>query len=373
MNIAIIGSAFPLRGGLSAFNERLAKQLIEEGNTVTIYTFSLQYPSFLFPGKTQFSSDSAPEGLNIKVNINSINPLNWLIMGYRIAKSQPDLVIYKFWLPFMGPCFGSIIRIVKLFCKVKVIAILDNVIPHEARPGDKILTKYGLSVATAAIAMSKSVQADFNSFFNNIKCQFNPHPIYDNFGEKISKMVARKQLNISIDDKVILFFGFIRNYKGLDLLLNAMSHNEIRKQKIKLIIAGEYYEDGKKYQDLIAKLDISNNVFQATDYIPNDDVKNYFCAADVIVQPYKTATQSGITQMAYHFEKPMIVTNVGGLPELVPHNKVGYVVAPNADEIANAILQFYKMPENNFLENIKLEKQKYSWSEFTEAINLLTK
>lgn len=372
--IIILGSAHPLRGGLAAFNERLAKQFQDENNEVVIYTFSLQYPSFLFPGTSQYTDEPAPKDLNIKIKVNSINPFNWIKVGLEIAKQKPDILIVKFWLPFMGPCFGTILRLVKRNKSTKIISILDNVIPHEHRIGDKQFTQYFLKPVVGFIAMSASVKKDLHSFLPDAKCDFIPHPIYDNFGDIISKQSARAKLNIKDEEKVILFFGFIRKYKGLDWILEAMKNDDIKNQKIKLLVAGEFYEDRKYYDEIIERNQLKNQLYLHTDFIPNEEVKNYFCAADCVVQPYKTATQSGISQMAYHFEKPMIVTNVGGLPEIVPNEKVGYVVEQNPEAIAQAILKFYQLnKENEMVENVKVEKKKYGWNTITNSIYNLIK
>lgn len=370
MKIIIIGAAYPLKGGLASFNERLAKELsLFNDKEVEIYTFSLQYPSFLFPGKTQLSSDPAPNSLKIKVKINSINPLNWIKVGNKINKLNPDLIIVKYWLPFMGPCYGTILRKAKKSSKTKVISILDNIIPHEKRIGDRLFTKYFIKPVDGFISMSKSVLHDLSSFDTIKPTLFIPHPIYDNYGDAIDKNTARTFLNISEDEKIILFFGYIRKYKGLDLLLEAMHYQKIKESNIKVLIAGEYYGNEKYYQEIIEKYNLHNQVILHTDFIPNSEVKYYFSAADCVVQPYKSATQSGISQLAYHFETPMIVTNVGGLPEIVPHEKVGYVVPPNPQAIAKAILDFYeKNKQSEFKKNIKVEKKKYTWNIFTEKL-----
>lgn len=370
MKIIIIGAAYPLKGGLASFNERLAKELsLFNDKEVEIYTFSLQYPSFLFPGKTQLSSDPAPNSLKIKVKINSINPLNWIKVGNKINKLNPDLIIIKYWLPFMGPCYGTILRKAKKSSKTKVISILDNIIPHEKRIGDRLFTKYFIKPVDGFISMSKSVLHDLSSFDTIKPTLFIPHPIYDNYGDTIDKNTARTFLNISEDEKIILFFGYIRKYKGLDLLLEAMHYQKIKESNIKVLIAGEYYGNEKYYQEIIEKYNLHNQVILHTDFIPNSEVKYYFSAADCVVQPYKSATQSGISQLAYHFETPMIVTNVGGLPEIVPHEKVGYVVPPNPQAIAKAILDFYeKNKQSEFKKNIKVEKKKYTWNIFTEKL-----
>jgi glycosyltransferase involved in cell wall biosynthesis len=368
MNIAIIGPAHPLRGGLAAYDQRLATELNRQGHKAVIYSFSLQYPSFLFPGTTQYSDEPAPPGLTIHTAINSINPLNWVKVGNSIKKKKYDLVIVRYWLPFMGPCLGTILRIVKGNKHTRVLCIADNVIPHEKRPGDEPFTKYFLKPVDRFVTMSKEVLQDLRTFTDK-PAVFNPHPLYDNYGDAIPKDVALKQLGLYAGDKHILFFGFIRKYKGLDILLDAMNDERIKSANIKLIVAGEYYDDRAGYEEQIKKHDLQDSVKLFTDFIPDSEVKNYFSAADIVVQPYKNATQSGITLVAYHFEKPMIVTNVGGLPEIVPDGKAGFVTAPDATEIASAILKFYEPNSIPTLEeNLLTEKRKYSWDHFTKQL-----
>ncbi len=368
MNIIIVGSAHPLRGGgISTFNERMAEKLQSAGNTVTIYSFSLQYPSFLFPGKSQFTDEPAPKGLKIKSVINSINPFNWIKVGREIKRAKPDLIITRYWLPFMGPCLGTILRIVKKNKHTQIISVLDNVIPHEKRPGDKVFTSYFLKPVDAFLSMSKEVLKDLRTFTDK-KAVFSPHPLYDNYDAAVSKEEACTKLGLPTDAKYLLFFGFIRKYKGLDLLLEAMNDERIRAKNLKLIIAGEFYEEREVYDQLIATYALQDCVKLFTEFIPNDEVRYYFSAVDVVVQPYKSATQSGITQIAYHFEKPMIVTRVGGLPEVVPDGKVGYVAEPEAASIADAIVRFYETELPDMLQNILEEKRKYSWEVFIERL-----
>jgi glycosyltransferase involved in cell wall biosynthesis len=369
--VVIIGPAHPLRGGLATFNQRLAKQFNDEGHNCSIYSFSLQYPSFLFPGKTQYSDEPAPENLVINTVINSVNPFNWVKIGKRLKKEKPDLIIVRFWLPFMGPALGTILRRVRKNRHTKIICIADNVIPHEKRPGDKPFTNYFLKSCDAFITMSEKVLADLRLFEKSKPAKLIAHPLYDNFGEIISKQEARKHLGLPENEKIILFFGFIRKYKGLDLLLEAVSAlKNIKPQtlNLKLLIAGEFYEDEKPYKELIEKLGILQQLILRTDFIPDSEVKYYLCAADAVIQPYRNATQSGVTPLAYHFEKPMVVTNVGGLPSLVPHEKVGLVVEPDPAAIAEGILRFYQLGEDYFIPHLRKEKQKYSWGKLTEAI-----
>ena len=369
--VVIIGPAHPLRGGLATFNQRLAKEFIQQGDDCSIYSFSLQYPSFIFPGTTQYTDEPAPENLTIQTVINSVNPFNWIKIGNRLKKENPDIIIVRFWLPLMGPALGTILRRVKNNKHTKIICIADNVIPHEKRFGDKPFTKYFLKSCDAFITMSDKVMSDLRLFEKTKPAQLVSHPLYDNFGGIISKEEARKHLGFSENENIVLFFGFIRKYKGLDFLLEAMADDRIRKSGIKLLVAGEYYGDEKEYNEQIEKLGIKDQLILKTDFIPDSEVKYYLCAADAVIQPYKNATQSGVTPLAYHFEKPMVVTNVGGLPTLVPHEKVGLVVEPNPTAIADGILKFYQLGENYFIPHLRNEKQKYSWANLVKAIKRL--
>lgn len=370
MKIAILGTAHPLRGGLAAFNERLAYQLQQQGHEVTIWSFSLQYPSFLFPGKTQFTDEPAPVGLHIRTEVNSVNPLNWISVGSEMNRQQYDLVIVKYWLPFMGPAFGTILRRAKKNGRTRVLCVVDNIIPHEHRPGDKQFTNYFIGAVDAFVTMSKDVLKDVKTFTTK-PAFFTPHPIYDSYLEAVSKDAACARLQLDPSKKYILFFGFIREYKGLDWLLQAMADPRIINAGIELIAAGEYYNKDVEAANnaIIAQHGLQSRVHLVTDFIPNSEVRYYFSAADLVVQPYKHATQSGITQIAFHFEKPMVVTNVGGLAEVVPDGKVGFVAEPDVTAIADAILRFYEpgsIPD--LKQNILNEKKKYTWETFTDVM-----
>ncbi len=367
--IILLGPAYPLRGGgMTSFNERLARAFQQNGHTVTIYTFSLQYPGFLFPGTSQYSTEAAPKDLNIKVVINSINPFNWIKIGNRIRKERPDIIVVRYWIPFMGPCFGTVLRIAKKNKHSKVVCIADNVIPHEKRFGDKPFTKYFIKPVDAFITMSKKVLIDLQTFTTAKPAKYVAHPLYDNFGEKISKQQARKNLAIENDQKIILFFGFIRKYKGLDILLDAMAILKPAMPDLKLLIAGEYYDDPKIYEQQIQRLNLQQNLILRTGFIPDSEIKNYLCAADVVVQPYRNATQSGVTPLAYHFEIPMIVTDVGALADMVPDGKAGLVAEPTAASIAEKIVQYFKTGESHFLPYLIEEKKKYSWDIMVKEI-----
>ena len=365
--VIIIGPAHPYRGGIANFNNSLADAFFKNGDDIEILSFKLQYPSFLFPGKTQFESSDPPKNIKIKSIINSINPFNWFNVAREINRKNPDFVIIRYWLPFMGPCLGSIARLLNK--KIKILAITDNIIPHEKRFGDFFLTKYFVSSCDAFVTLSASVLEDLTQFTKSKNKKFTPHPIYDTFGEKIDKSVAKKNLELNINDKYLLFFGFVRKYKGLDLMLHAMSDQRIKDLGIKLIVAGEFYDNIDFYLDLINELDIDSNIILKSDFIDERDVKNYFCASDMITQTYRTATQSGVTQIAYHFERPMLVTDVGGLAEIVPHNKVGYVTTQEPKIIADAIVDFYtNNRELDFEKNTKIEKLKFSWQNLIHTI-----
>jgi glycosyltransferase involved in cell wall biosynthesis len=365
--VLIIGPAHPLRGGLATFNQRLAKQFADEGHECSIVSFSMQYPSFLFPGTTQYSSDPAPGDVTIHTLINSVNPLNWLSVGNKLRKWKPDLIVVRYWLPFMGPALGTILRRVRKNKHTKIVCIADNVMPHEKRTGDIPFTRYFLKAPDAFVTMSEKVLGDLRKFTNK-PAQLVQHPLYDNFGEAISKEEARSFLGLGAAGKIVLFFGFVRQYKGLDLLLKAMADERIKKENIRLLVAGEFYEDEKPYLQLIKENNLEQQVILKTSFIPDSEVKYYLCSGDCVIQPYKNATQSGVTPLAYHFEKPMIVTNVGGLPSLVPHEKVGLVCEPNPQSIAEAILKFYQLGEQYFIPHLRSEKEKYLWSKLTGAI-----
>jgi len=371
--IVIVGPAHPLRGGgMSTFNERLAKAYADRGDDVQIFSFSLQYPSFLFPGKSQFTDEPAPEGISIKSTINSINPISWCRTGRKIRKLDPDMVIIRYWIPFMGPALGTIARRIQKNKRIRIIAITDNVIPHEKRPGDKALTRYFLKPIHAFVTMSKSVMDDLALFDQQKPRSLCLHPLYDNYGNPISREEALELLHLNPENKYLLSFGLVRKYKGLDLLIRALANKKLQHLPLKLIVAGEFYDDFESYRKLVEELGVYDKVIMENTFIPNAEVVRYFCAADLVVQPYRDATQSGVTQVAYHFDKPMVVSNVGALPEMVPDGKAGYVVEPDDEAIAKAICKFFdENKQEEFTANVQEEKKKYSWDVFLAAIDEL--
>jgi D-inositol-3-phosphate glycosyltransferase len=370
-NIIILGSAYPLRGGgMATFNERLAREFMAEGHHVTIFTFSLQYPNFLFPGKSQYTDEQAPEDLNIHVKINSINPFNWIKVGRELCKLRPDVLIIRYWMPFMAPCLGSIGKLVKRNKHTRIIAITDNVIPHEKRWFDRILTWFFIKQMHGFVTMSESVLNDLRSFKVS-KDQYSLclHPLYDNYGDPVPQEKAREVLDINKDCQLVLFFGFVRAYKGLDLLIEAFGSETLRTLPVKLLVAGEFYTSLTPYLNLINKLKLNDRVILHNRFVANDLVKYYFCASDLVAQPYKEATQSGVSQVAYHFNVPMVVTRVGGLPEMVPHMKAGYVVDTDPENIAAAIADYFtNNKKDTFIRGILSEKKRFSWSNLTKTI-----
>ncbi len=370
-SIVIIGPAHPLRGGLASFNERLARAFQAKNHSVHLVTFSLQYPGFLFPGTTQYSSEPAPKDIQISPWIHSVNPLNWLKIGCRLKKSRPDIIVVRYWLPFMGPCLGTLLRIARSNGHTKVVCIADNMIPHEKRFGDRAFTKYFIQPVDAFVTMSQKVFDDVRLFTKEKPVHLTPHPLYDHFGDIVDKLTARKHIGIRPEAKIVLFFGFIRHYKGLDMLLNAI-HVLDRQHgfdaNIQFLIAGEFYEDAAPYQQQIKELGIAHRLILRTDFIPDSEVKYYLCASDVVIQPYRNATQSGVTPLAYYFEVPMIVTNVGGLPALVPDGKVGLVAEPTAESIAQKIAQYFSLGAQHFIPTLRAEKQKYTWDKMVDQL-----
>lgn len=373
MKVIIVGTSYPYRGGIAAFTDRLATEFVKEGVDIEVVTFKLQYPSILFPGKTQYSDAKAPEGLPISRKVNSINTLNWIKVGKEIRQTNPDIVIFTYWMSFFAPCFGKIARVIKRRCNARCIGLIHNMIPHERSVLDKMFAPYFVKAMDGFVALSKSVLDDVASLDRQgkPKCMV-PHPLYDHFGEVMERGVALKHLNLDPNYRYCLFFGLVRAYKGLDLLIDAFADERLRKNDVKLIVAGEFYDDEKPYLEQIKKNNLVDFIIIENQYISDDNVKYYFNVADIVVQPYKSATQSGVTQIAYHFEKPMLVTNVGGLGEIIPDGKVGYVVEPKPSSIADALVDFFENGRfDAFVEGVRDEKQTYQWSNMTAAIKKL--
>ena len=365
--IVILGTAYPYRGGIAAFNERLARQFQAEGHEVSIITFTLQYPNFLFPGKTQYTADPAPEDLHIERGVSSVNPLNWRKVGRMVNKGHYDMVVFAYWMSFFAPCYG---RIAKQIKNANCIALIHHIMPHEGSLLDKWLTPFFVKSMDGFVTLSKSVMDEVAKLDKQAKPKaWAPHPIYDHYGPKEPRETALERLGLDQDFRYMLFFGVVRAYKGLDWLLEAFADERLRAYLLKLIVAGEFYDDEAPYLEQMKSLGLQDKIIIVNQFVPDDQVKDYFNACDIVVQPYKSATQSGVTQVAYHFEKPMLVTNVGGLDEIVPNGKVGYAVDPNHQSIADALVDFFSNHRmSDFEAHIVEEKKKYSWARMTETI-----
>lgn len=366
MKIAILGPAHPYRGGLATIMHTMAREYMSRGHEVKIYTFRVQYPSLLFPGKTQYTDASAPQDLNIERLVNTANPFNWISVGLRLKREAPDMILMKYWTPFMAPCFGTIARIARSNGTTKVICQIDNVEPHEHHLIDKPCNHYYLKAVDGFVYMSEQVHSELIAY-TQAPMLFSPHPMFENFGQALPHAEACKQIGIDENYKYTLFFGLIRDYKGLDMLLEAWA--AWRPKGRKLLIAGEFYAPREKYISLIDKLKLNDEIVLHDRFIPDEDVRHYFSAADCLALPYRTATQSGVTQIAYNFSLPMIVTRVGGLPEIVPDGKVGVVCEPDIESITEALKRIY---EGDMLIELKAgfiqERKRFSWEAMCDKL-----
>lgn len=373
MKIVIISAAYPLRGGIAHFAGSLYNEL-SINHEVVVYTFKRQYPSFFFPGKSQTETGDSVEKIPTNVVIDSINPINWIIVSDQIKKEKANLVIFKHWMPFFAPCYGFIAGRLKKVISTKLLTISHNIFPHEKRAGDNFLTKYFLKKMDYHVLLSQKVQDQLFTLLNNPKSLVMPHPVYSLFGESVEKSAAKEKLKLKEDVNYILFFGFIRNYKGLDVLFEAMSKLD-SSLNIKLIVAGEFYSDEKKYSVLIDKFGLNESIIIRSDFIPTSEVKYYFSACDAVILPYKSASQSGIVQIAVNFAKPVIASNVGGISEVIINGESGYIVEKeNPEALAEAINKFYTNKiEALFNTNMKKLKEKYSWKKFASGITDLIK
>ncbi len=366
MKIAYLSTFYPLRGGIAQFNASLFREL-EKEHDVNAYTFKRQYPSILFPGETQYvTSKDIVDKIQSKEILDTINPLSFYKTAKIINKFAPDILIMRYWMSFFAPSLGTVAK--KINKKTKIISILDNVISHEKRFFDTVFTKYFLNQNDGFVVMSDSVRNDlFKIDSKEKKILRTEHPLYNHFGDKIKSTVARRNLKIDKKKKTILFFGFIRAYKGLDLLIDAFGQLD---DSYQLIIAGECYESFDKYQRLIDNSKLKNNIFVHNSYIRDDEVALYFGAADICVLPYKSATQSGITAISHHFELPLIATNVGGLKETIINDENGLIVNEiNATALKITMKKYFDDNlKNKFIKNIQLVKKNKSWSNLSNNI-----
>jgi glycosyltransferase involved in cell wall biosynthesis len=367
MKIALVGTAHPYRGGIAHWNMQLA-QALSRRHSVDIFNFRRQYPGILFPGTSQFEENPAPPLLPAPRVVDSLDPFNWVSVGRKIRRTSPDLLLFRFWLPFFGPCFGTIARVAKRGTSARALFICDNVLPHERRPFDRTLTRYAFRQADGFLVQSASVEQDLQDFWPGAKYRLAPHPVYDMFGERTDREAARQKLGIH-SRHVALFFGYVRGYKGLDVLLTAMGTLD-PSLDVELVVAGEFYDDRRKYDDLISALPAGTRITIRAEYTPTERVREYFSAADVVILPYRSATQSGIAQIAYNFEVPVIATDVGGLAEVVRDGVTGFVVpAGDAGALARAMEAiFHGDTAERFGRNVRAERAKYSWEQMVETI-----
>ncbi len=363
MKVVVLGPAHPYRGGLATIMMTMAREMQSRGDEVKVYTFSLQYPSLLFPGKSQTVDTPAPQDLHIERVVNTCNPLNWIRLGRRLRREAPDIILLKYWTPFMAPCFGTIARIARKNGKTKVLCQIDNVEPHEHHLTDRPFNRYFLGAVDGFVYMSEQVHRELMAY-TSAPMLFSPHPMFENFGERVERNEACKRLGIDSQYRYLLFFGLIRDYKGLDILLEAFERSENR--DLRLLVAGEFYNDKEQYRPLFERL--GERVILHDNFVADDDVKYYFSVADALVLPYRTATQSGVTQIAYNFSVPMVVTNVGGLPEIVADGRVGFVCEPTVEGVADAIGRLNEESLATFARNFPEERKRFSWSAMCDKL-----
>lgn len=355
--VVIVGPAYPYRGGQALVEAYLHSSLTNLEYDVQTISYKLLYPSIFFPGTTQFEqSEFIPFEHNDKIErrLNSINPFNWLKTAKHINSLKPDILIIVWWMPFFGPALSTIARSVKKKSKSKIVFLIENYVSHEKRWFDKFMTKYTLKYADHFIAQSKYTGKQVVPDFPNAKVHQTTLSVFDCYDfHQYDKPSAREFLNIK-ESKVILFFGLIRQYKGLDKLIVAFKKVLQEVSDIRLMIVGEAYDKIEKYTDLIKSEDLDSQITLVNQYIPNEKIEPYYKAADFVCLPYNSATQSGIVMMAYGFRRPVIVTDVGGLPELVIENETGFVLENNEPALlANGIIKAYDSDSVDFESNIE--------------------
>lgn len=366
--IAYLSTFYPFRGGIAQFNASLFRAFDKQGYEAKAFTFTRQYPDLLFPGKSQYvtEEDDTSTAVEAEQVIDTINPLSYFTAAKKIAAFQPDLLVMKFWMPYFGPSLGTVAGRLKQK-GTKVVSILDNAIPHETRPGDKFFTHYFLNRNSGFVVMSEAVKNDLMTIKPDARYLFNPHPVYDHFGDKLSQSEAQEKLGLDLNKKTLLFFGLIRDYKGLDVLIEAFKDLPSDYQ---LVVAGEVYGEEEPYRNLASEYGLEDRVQLNFRYIADQEVPLFFSAADVNILPYKSATQSGILSIALHFDMPVIVTDVGGLREIVERGQIGLIASqPSAEAIRDTVQQFFKEDQSRVLgQNIQEYKETYSWKNMANNI-----
>ena len=372
--IVVVGPFPPYRGGIAHFTQATYRGLLARGHDVCPVSFSRQYPGFLFPGKTQFEPGWSPRGEGRPSGeaprlLSSLNPLTWLQTARYLTRHAPDAVVIQYWMPFFAPSLGMVARWLQRR-GTRVIGVVHNALPHERRPGDRFLSRFFLQSCDAIVVLSEAVEKDIRKLDVRGEVRRAEHPVFDHFGEALPKQEARRRLGLPENAPVLLFFGFIRQYKGLLVLLDAMPSITRRLPDVRLVVAGEFYDDPAPYHAQIRRHGLEDHVLLHPDYIPEGEVAHYFSASDVVVQPYLSATQSGIAQIAFHFGRPLVVTDVGGLAEVVPHEEAGLVVPPSDPEaLAAAVVRFFEEDLSEKLTSgVQRARQNHSWDRLYEAI-----
>jgi D-inositol-3-phosphate glycosyltransferase len=369
--IILIGPAYPYRGGNALFVTHTYESLKNHFD-VKIYNYKLLYPSFLFPGTTQFDK-SKEQVFNVPGErvVNSINPFNWLKVATLLKKENADLIVFDWWHPFFGLCHGVISFLIRKKYKNKILFITENVVSHEANAVDKFLTKLGLMFASKFLALSGIVEKEVQQYSKGKKVFRSELPVYDCYQliENPDIKRLRSEFGFEVDSLVLLFFGYVRKYKGLDILIEAFAKILSSNPKARLLIVGEFYDNPNEYFDLIKKLTIEDKVKVINQFVPNEEVAKYYQIADVVILPYRSATQSGILNVAYGFYKPVIVTNVGGLAEFVDEGKTGFVVKPNSpDAIAEGVQRLLSVNGKvDFATHITERNRKNSFNQLPEV------
>ena len=371
MKIVILGPAHPYRGGLASIMETMARTYMRRGDEVRIVTFTRQYPEFLFPGKSQTVDTPPPADLDIERAVDTVNPLNWIKVGRRLRRERPDMILMKYWTPFMAPCFGTIARIARSNGHTRVVCQIDNVEPHEHHIVDRPFNRWYLSAVDGFVYMSEQVHRELTAY-TSAPAIFSPHPMFENFGEPAPREEACRQIGLDPELRYLLFFGLIRDYKGLDMLLEAwalLRGRGVMPEDMRLLVAGEFYTAKEPYTEQIARLEIEDDVVLYDRFVPDGEVRWFFSAAEALILPYRTATQSGVTQIAYAFDLPMVATEVGGLPEIVIDNRTGIICRPSPESIAEAVERLLRDGEIARLRaNFTTEKRRFSWDEMCDKL-----
>lgn len=369
MTIAVVGPMHPYRGGISHFLEKMEEGLLERGHETVPVTFMRQYPELLFPGKTQYVEDAEPSADDPERLLDTLNPWTWYRTARHLVARDPDGVVFNYWMSFFAPAFGTIARYLRHH-DIRVMVVVHNALPHERRPGDKMLGRFFLQACDGFVAMSDKVENDLQELGIEAPIRRVNHPLYNTFGDPLSRSEARAQLGLPEEAPVLLFFGFVRRYKGLHVLLEALPQIIEHLPDARLVVAGEFYDDKAFYESLIEKYQLGPYLHLHDGYVSDEDVATYFSAADVVVQPYVSATQSGVAKIAYHFERPLIMTDVGGLAEMMPHEEAGLVVPPeDPDALAGAVRRFFGEDlQEQLTDGVRREKEKYSWAPLYEAV-----